>query len=132
MPRFAALLLHACTLALAVSAPVDYVSTFIGSGGAGYGIGSINPGPQFPYGAMRLGPDTSLGLGARSRPLSMQRSHTVMCDPCVSIVRMCRRAVLAADPLLIPFNHFAGYYYNDDYIRAFSHTHMVGAGNVYI
>jgi putative alpha-1,2-mannosidase len=25
-------------------------------------------------------------------------------------------------------NHFGGYYYGDEYIRVFSHTHMVGAG----
>jgi hypothetical protein len=25
-------------------------------------------------------------------------------------------------------NHFGGYYYGDEYIRLFSHTHMVGSG----
>ena len=30
-----------------------------GSGGLGYGYGSINPGSSFPRGAMRLGPDTT-------------------------------------------------------------------------
>lgn len=28
----------------------------------------------------------------------------------------------------IPFNHAGGYYFNDTHIRAFSHTHLVGAG----
>ena len=32
------------------------------------------------------------------------------------------------DPLQIPFDHNGGYYFGDDYVRAFSHTHMVGAG----
>lgn len=44
--------------------PAAYVDTRIGSGGVGFGIGGINPGAQVPYGALRLGPDTSLGLGA--------------------------------------------------------------------
>jgi putative alpha-1,2-mannosidase len=35
---------------------------------------------------------------------------------------------VAIDNLFIPFNHFGGYYYPDEYIRVFSHTHMVGAG----
>jgi putative alpha-1,2-mannosidase len=43
--------------------PAAYVDTRIGSGGVGFGIGGINPGAQVPYGALRLGPDTSLGLG---------------------------------------------------------------------
>jgi putative alpha-1,2-mannosidase len=38
---------------------VDLVDTRIGGGGAGYGDGGINPGPQVPFGAMRLGPDTT-------------------------------------------------------------------------
>lgn len=71
-----------------------YVDTRIGSGGAGWGIGQLNPGPQVPFGAMRLGPDTSLGLGA----------------------------------LKLAFDAFAGYYYNNNHIDCFSHTHVVGAG----
>ena len=38
------------------------VDTRIGTGGFGYGIGQLNPGPSYPFGAMRLGPDTSIGL----------------------------------------------------------------------
>jgi predicted alpha-1,2-mannosidase len=41
----------------------EYVETRVGSGGAGWGIGMLNPGSQVPYGAMRLGPDTSVGTG---------------------------------------------------------------------
>ena len=37
----------------------DYVDSFIGSGGAGFGYGSINPSAQVPFGALRLGPDTT-------------------------------------------------------------------------
>jgi putative alpha-1,2-mannosidase len=46
----------------AIPNPASLVSTLVGSGGVGYGIGSLNPGPQYPFGAMRVGPDTSLGL----------------------------------------------------------------------
>lgn len=35
------------------------VSTFVGSGGWGYGYGSINPGVSHPRGPLRLGPDTT-------------------------------------------------------------------------
>ncbi len=38
------------------------VDTRIGTGGGGWGIAMLNPGPQVPFGAMRLGPDTSIGL----------------------------------------------------------------------
>jgi putative alpha-1,2-mannosidase len=34
----------------------------------------------------------------------------------------------ALDGYAIPFNHFGGYYYNDNEIRLFSHLHMVGSG----
>lgn len=34
----------------------------------------------------------------------------------------------AQDMVHIPWNHFGGYYYRDGHIRAFSHTHVVGAG----
>jgi hypothetical protein len=37
----------------------DLVDPFIGSSGAGFGYGSVNPAAQVPYGAMRLGPDTT-------------------------------------------------------------------------
>ena len=40
----------------------QYVDTRIGGGGSGYGIGQLNPGPQVPFGSIRIGPDTSLGL----------------------------------------------------------------------
>jgi putative alpha-1,2-mannosidase len=54
--RWSALLFAAAgTSALRLVGNVD---TLIGTGGAGFGIGSINPGPQVPFGAMRLGPDT--------------------------------------------------------------------------
>jgi len=81
--------------ALVAAGPLtDIVDTRIGTGGVGFGIGSLNPGAQVPFGSMRLGPDTSLGLGFE----------------------------------LLPFNHYGGYYFNDTHVRAFSHTHLVGAG----
>lgn len=70
------------------------VDTRIGTGGGGWGIAQLNPGPQVPFGAMRLGPDTSLGL----------------------------------EPIRLTFDDFAGYYYFNNHIECFSHTHVVGAG----
>lgn len=37
---------------------IDLIDTRIGSGGFGFGVGGVNPGPQVPYGAVKLGPDT--------------------------------------------------------------------------
>jgi len=65
---------------------------FIATGGLAYGYGGINPGVQFPFGALRLGPDTT--------------------DSVVDL----------------SYRHFSGYNYADNKIRAFSHTHFVGAG----
>ncbi len=41
--------------------PVDLlplVDPFVGTGGDGFGVGSLNPGPGTPFGQARLGPDT--------------------------------------------------------------------------
>lgn len=46
----------------------EYVDTRIGSGGYAYGVGALPPGPQVPFGACRLGPDTSLGLEREFAP----------------------------------------------------------------
>ena len=70
------------------------VDTRIGTGGNGWGCGTVNPGAQVPVGAMRLGPDTSLGL----------------------------------EPLRIPFASEGGYFYGDDFLECFTHTHVDGAG----
>ncbi|MFW6023552.1 MAG: GH92 family glycosyl hydrolase, partial [Myxococcota bacterium] len=43
---------------------VQWVDPFIGTGGAGFGVGSAFPGPQRPYGMARPGPDTTLAEGA--------------------------------------------------------------------
>ena len=74
----------------------QHVDTRIGTGSVGYGVGQMNPGAQVPFGAMRLGPDTTLGL----------------------------------DPLRLPFDNYGGYYYSEyePWIKHFSHTHLVGAG----
>ena len=45
--------------------PIDYVDTRIGTGGYFYDVGALGPGPQVPFGAARLGPDTSFGLERR-------------------------------------------------------------------
>ena len=38
---------------------IDVVDTRIGTGGLGWGVGGQNPGAQIPFGACRVGPDTS-------------------------------------------------------------------------
>jgi hypothetical protein len=77
--------------------PIDLVDTRIGTGGLAWGVGGQNPGAQVPYGAMRLGPDTSKFDGSDI----VEEKEGV---------------------------HYGGYWYNDTHVRAFSHTHMVGAG----
>ncbi|KAL5496212.1 hypothetical protein EMCRGX_G012453 [Ephydatia muelleri] len=68
------------------------VNVFVGTGGDGFGVGSTPPGVQFPFGMMRLSPDTLF------------------------------------DDVEVEWRHFGGYYYGDNEILCFSHTHMVGAG----
>lgn len=41
------------------SDPVALVDPFIGSGGVGYGVGSVAPAAQVPFGLCRVGPDTT-------------------------------------------------------------------------
>ena len=67
--RFAVVVLAIVALTFEVNAAVSLVrnrtalvDTRIGTGGGGWGIAMLNPGPQVPFGAMRLGPDTSIGL----------------------------------------------------------------------
>ena len=72
------------------------VDTRLGTGGFGFGVGGVNPGVQVPFGAFRLGPDTTLETTS-SVPLNLG-------------------------------THYGGYWYGDSKIRAFSHTHLVGAG----
>jgi predicted alpha-1,2-mannosidase len=76
----------------------QYVDTTIGSGGLGFGYGSVGPGAQIPFGAYRVGPDTTFVL------------------PTLDV------------ELWLPFQHYSGSWPNDTHVRAFSHTRMVGAG----
>ena len=39
------------------------VDPFIGTGGVGFGVGSIPPGPALPFGMARPGPDTGTNGG---------------------------------------------------------------------
>lgn len=72
---------------------LSLVDPFIGSGGLGFAVGSIPPGPTMPFGLAKPGPDTSrLGGGA------------------------------------VGFAHCAGYWWEDDEIRAFSQIHLSGTG----
>ncbi len=43
------------------TSPTAYVDPFIGTGGAGWGVGSIVPGATRPFGMVKLSPDTSTG-----------------------------------------------------------------------
>jgi putative alpha-1,2-mannosidase len=77
-----------------VCSELGLVNAFIGTGGYGYGVGSLSPAAQLPFGALRLGPDT---------------------------------ASSAADA---GWRHASGYNWADSFVRAFSHTRLVGAGVV--
>ncbi len=46
------------------SSVVDYVNPLMGTGGLGFGVGSVLPGPLVPFGMVKLGPDTSQNGGA--------------------------------------------------------------------
>lgn len=41
-------------------ARADQVEPMLGSGGIGFGVGALNPGPSLPHGMVKLGPDTTL------------------------------------------------------------------------
>ena len=91
---------------------LDDVNAFIGTGGPGYGVGSLFPGPQVPFGAMRLSPDTSYGQYSFLLPAPIPHNEIGFIP----------------DGFIFGAYHCGGYYYNDTTIEAFSHTHMVGAG----
>ena len=74
----------------------EFANPLFGSGGTGFGSGGHNPGAQYPFGALRMGPDTALQVFGFN--------------------------------VVSSFDHYGGYNYEDDHIRAFSHTHLVGAG----
>ncbi len=91
------------TFALSIE-PVDKVQPFIGSGGFGFGAAGLAPAAQLPFGSMRIGPDTAG---------QTQSSFSTPEFPF---------------DIVVPFEHYSGYSYEDEYIRAFSHTRLVGAG----
>ena len=57
--NIAVILFTIASITLSQTNNYQYVSTLIGTGGEGYGIGSLPTGAQIPYGMMRLGPDTT-------------------------------------------------------------------------
>ncbi len=67
MSKLYGAVLAAVSVTAAASDPscraVDGVNSFIGTGGLAYGYGGVNPGAQYPTGAMRLGPDTTNTFG---------------------------------------------------------------------
>jgi putative alpha-1,2-mannosidase len=42
--------------------PIKYVNPFIGTTGVGFGSGQMSPAAQLPFGALKLGPDTTTGV----------------------------------------------------------------------
>ena len=145
---FATTALVPAMLALAGAQPApapvsSNVWPFHGSEGAG-GIGGwadseVPVGVQMPYGVMRLGTDTTVCLGEEidfnfpynhygpSPPVFFAKravSHArftgqggcslMLCGPCAGLYEHTL--------------HAGGYYYQDNCIRAFSHSHAQGAG----
>lgn len=43
---------------------IEYVNVFTGTGGAGFGVGSMIPGATAPFSMMKLSPDTAMSNGA--------------------------------------------------------------------
>lgn len=43
---------------------IDYVNVFIGTGGIGFGVGSMIPGATAPFSMIKLSPDTAMSNGA--------------------------------------------------------------------
>ncbi len=71
----------------------ESINPMIGTGGLGFSVGSISPGPRVPFGLANPSPDTSQNGGRQPG-----------------------------------FSHCAGYYFEDDEIRAFSQIHLSGTG----
>jgi len=62
--RIGLLVLTLCIVCISITAapsPLAFIDTRLGGGGFGFQAGSLNPGPQAPWSACRVGPDTSLG-----------------------------------------------------------------------
>lgn len=103
-------LLAVAACLLSSHALVEYVDPFIGTGGVGFGIGSLNPGAQVPFGAMRLGPDTTDQTDGINIWLPFNHFG----------------GYYYGASGLSPTNRSDNS--GDDSISAFSHTHMVGPG----
>jgi hypothetical protein len=81
----------------------------IGSGGDGYGCANFNPGVQVPYGAMRIGPDTSIDwlripwrYGAAPNGFLLHNTHVLI--------------------LIALSRHGGGYSWCDTHVRGFRHV----------
>lgn len=66
VPRlwWAVFLASACSSSAPTGVALSEVDPFIGSGGIGFGVGSIPPGPTVPGGMVKPGPDTATNGGA--------------------------------------------------------------------
>lgn len=72
-----------------ITAPlIRRVDPFIGTGGAGFGVGSAFPGPQVPFGLARPGPDTSTSAGAIGFAHCSGYAHTDDRITAFSLVRL--------------------------------------------
>jgi putative alpha-1,2-mannosidase len=49
-------------------------------------------------------------------------------NPCAQLPHGSMRLGPDTGKLTLPFDHYGGYHYSDDFVRGFSHTHLVGAG----
>lgn len=89
----AAIVLAACGSPPEATDLIAEVDPLIGTGGLGFTMGAMAPGPTRPYGMIKPGPDTSSNGGGWGT-----------------------------------FDHCAGYWWEDDEIRAFSQVRMSGTG----
>ena len=55
-----AVVVKQCTSENSQNNGFEFANPLFGSGGTGFGSGGHNPGAQYPFGALRMGPDTAL------------------------------------------------------------------------
>jgi putative alpha-1,2-mannosidase len=120
----------------------QYVNPIIGTGGSGglggWGNAQLNPGAQLPFSCMRLGPDSTIAFPYTNQAFQNNfRPHPgqvrIASDEDVSSISVSEVQRLPlrdanGTQLWVKFDHYAGYNYIDNGIRAFSHTHLQGGG----
>lgn len=107
---------------------------FIGTGGCGYSCAGLSPYAQSPYGTVRAGPDTSLDWLRLPWKVRLAPSLGRLSHPPLLAAAPQQRDLPRPSPRRAETNptHAAqatgGYSYADTHVRAFSHTHLAGAG----